>query len=318
VERLAFVGCLLFSILLLLLPDAAQVRVAEGLGSLLTRPFYRLQDWIEDVGRVRRQNAELRARIAALELERGEAARLRRDADRLRAALSLQQAAEGALTPCEVVARRSGRMPTRIRIHSETPVAWALYQPVVAPTGLLGRVWQFTGAHDAWVELLTSPDLAIGCEIERNGVLGILRSREGDFELAMVARDDDVREGDRVLTSGIGEVRDAPAGDRAQAAFPRGLPVGVVSAVASPADQLFKTIAVRPLASFTHNDVVFVITKPGTWYLPALAPAPADTTAAGADSSAAGRTGSASSPSAAAPVVREPAPGARPQQGAVR
>ncbi len=289
-ERFAFLACLALSALLLALPDAAQVRVANSLGLLLTRPFYRMRDFVEDVGRVRRQNAELRARVAALELERAQVALYRRDADRLRAALGLQQATVGALVPCEVVSRRSGRMPTRILVHSDAPVPWRLYQPVVAPTGLLGRVWQVAGPHDAWVELLTSPDLALGCADERTGVLGILRPREGEFELAMVARDEDVREGDRVLTSGIGEIRDAPAGDRAQAALPQGLPVGVVSAVASPADQLFKTITVRPLASFTHNDVVFVVTTPGTWYLPALSPAPADSgAAAGAPRQGAGQ-----------------------------
>jgi cell shape-determining protein MreC len=161
-------------------------------------------------------------------------------------------------------------------------VLWRTFQPVITPAGLLGRVQQSAGSYEAWVELLTSPDLALGCEIERNGVLGILRPRDGDFVLDMVGRDEDVVPGDRILTSGIAELHETGAGTRPEASFPRGLPVGLVREVLAPADQLFKTIHVSPLASLRRNDVVFVVTAPGEWYLPALPVSAADSLAGGA------------------------------------
>ncbi len=295
-EKAAFATCLAVCAGLLLLPDPAQLRVAHSLGAVTTDPFFRMRDFIEDVGRVKRRNAELRAEVAALQLERSGLARQRRDADRLGEAAGLRAAAVGALQPCEVVARRSGRLPSQVRIRSAQPVLWRTFQPVITPAGLLGRVKQPAGSYEAWVELLTSPDLALGCEIERNGVLGILRPRDGDFVLDMVGRDEDVVPGDRILTSGIAELHDAGGGTRPEASFPRGLPVGVVSEVAAPADRLFKTIRVSPLASLRRNDVVFVVTAPGEWYLPALAVVDADTTAGGAapaDSAGAARPDSA-------------------------
>ncbi|MHB8078708.1 MAG: rod shape-determining protein MreC [Candidatus Krumholzibacteriia bacterium] len=285
-EKTAFAICVAVCAGLLLLPDAAQLRVADSLGAVTTGPFFRLRDFIEDVARVKRNNAELRAEVAALELERGGLARLRRDADRLVEAAGLRAAGVGALQPCEVVARRSGRLPSVIKIRSAQPVLWRVSQPVITPTGLLGRVKQPAGSYEAWVELLTSPDLALGCEIERNGVLGILRPRDGDFVLDMVGRDEDVVPGDRILTSGIAELHEAASGTRPEASFPRGLPVGLVSEVSAPPDRLFKTIRVSPLASLRRNDVVFVVTAPGEWFLPALPVAAADS--ARADSTAVG------------------------------
>lgn len=281
-EQAAFAICLAVCGGLLLLPDAAQLRVADSLSAVTTDPFFRLRDFIEDVGRLKRRNAELRATVAALELERGSLARFRRDAERLNDAAGLRAAALGALQPCEVVARRSGRLPSLVRIRSAQPVLWRTFQPVITPAGLLGRVKQPSGAYEAWVELLTSPDLALGCEIERNGVLGILRPRDGDFVLDMVGRDEDVVPGDRILTSGIAELHETGAGTRPEASFPRGLPVGLVREVLAPPDQLFKTIRVSPLASLRRNDVVFVVTAPGEWYLPALPVAATDSVAAGA------------------------------------
>jgi rod shape-determining protein MreC len=302
-EKAAFGICIAICAGLLLLPDSAQLRVADSLGAVTTDPFFRLRDFIEDVGRVKRQNAALRAEVAALELERSGLARLRRDAGRLGEAAGLRVAGVGSLQPCEVVARRSGRLPSLVRIRSAQPVLWRLSQPVITPAGLLGRVKQPAGSYEAWVELLTSPDLALGCEIERNGVLGILRPRDGDFVLDMVGRDEDVAPGDRILTSGIAELHESGAGTRPEASFPRGLPVGLVREVSAPADQLFKTIRVSPLASLRRNDVVFVVTAPGEWYLPALPVADADTVAGGAapaDSAGPARPDSARADSARA------------------
>lgn len=298
-ERAAFLACLGLSLGLLLSPDSVKIRVANSLGVVVTGPFQRLRNFVADIGRVRQENAELQARVAALELERGGVYAYRRDADRLRAALGLLEAAPGSLLPCEAVARQSGRFPSLLKIRSARPAPWKRYLPVVSPTGLLGRVRDVTGPYEAWVELLTSPDLALGCEVERNGVLGILRSRGADFELEMVARDAEVEVGDRIVTSGLAELRDVGPGGTGEPLFPRGLPVGLVSHVASPPEQIFKAIRVEPLASFTHNDVVFVVTAPGTWYLPA--PAAPDTARAGAaadsngtaDGAAAGGAGGA-------------------------
>ena len=103
-----------------------------------------------------------------------------------------------------------------------------------------------------------SPDMALGVELERTGLLGVLRPRAGDFVLEMVGRDEDVQPGDRVITSGIAEVRDIAQG-AARDPVPRGLPVGEVDKVTVPSDDIFKRIEVHPLADFRRNAIVFVV-----------------------------------------------------------
>jgi rod shape-determining protein MreC len=257
-ETLSFVLCVAASLLLLVLPDEAQLLLAEQMGKVLIEPYWRVRGFAEDILRVREENAQLAARVAQLELAAAAGERARRDLDRLHASGGLTAGFEGDLLPCEVVARRRGRFATMIKIRSQGMTAWSRYQPVITPAGLLGRIRMISGANTAWVELLTSPDLALGCEIERTGLLGILRARAGRFHLEMVGRDEDVLPGDSIITSGIAEIRDE-SGELDATRMPRGLPVGTVSTVSSPPDQLFKEIQVQPRASFQYNQTVFVV-----------------------------------------------------------
>ena len=261
---LALVACVTASLVLLSLPDMQQTRVAAALNAVLTAPYFRLRDFIDDVGVVHERNAELAARVTALELERDAVTRLRRERDELSAALGLASRAGGRLAPCAVVRRRTATYASRIQVRSAVALPWQPYQPVITRDGLLGRVRQVLGPRDAWIELLTAPDVQLACELERTGLQGVLRSRVGDFDLEMVGRDENVMIGDRVVTAGVALYR---AGDEtAGAPMPRGLPVGVVAAVESPPDRLFKSIRVEPLASFGRLDVVFVVLGEGDWF----------------------------------------------------
>jgi cell shape-determining protein MreC len=257
-EVLALLICLGTSLLMLALPDDAQIVVANRLSLILTQPYWRLRNFGEDVLRVRRENGWLRARVAELELRAANAERAARDSLRLAGATGLPPGYAERLLPCQVVARELQRSVTMIKIRSAAPVRWRLYEPVLSPEGLLGRVRRVGGPEEAWVELLTAPDMALGCEIERTGLLGVLRTRGGDFLLDMIGRDeDDVREGDLIITSGLAEVRDGAA--EGWTTLPRGLPVGTVRRVQKSAAQLFLDVEVEPRATFTHNATVFLL-----------------------------------------------------------
>jgi hypothetical protein len=171
----------------------------------------------------------------------------------------LEILAPESLWPCEVVARKRGRYAQMIKIRSESPLPWQLYQPVITPRGLLGRIRLITSPQTAWVELLAAPEVAIGCELERNGLLGILRSSGGKYILDMVGRDEDVQVGDAIITSGLAEIIDIGAETEGLAGMPRGLPVGQVVAVSSPLEELFKQITVEPYADFDVNERVLVV-----------------------------------------------------------
>jgi len=265
VERSALALCLIVSMSLLALPTRQRIHVADILGVILTSPYYRTVDFGRDVTRVGRENDRLRGEIATLRLQQHASMRFRRDRDSLRRSLDLMDVAPAALVPCEVERRRVAGSASMVRVRAAQPVAWQRYQPVITTEGLVGRVHTVTGRRTAWVELLTSPGLAVTCELDRSGLPGILHSRGGDFDLALIGRDEDVRVGDKVVSSDIAMIYGE--GEQQGGGMPRGLPVGVVSEVASPPEQIFKSVRVEPLSSFSSLDVVFVVVGTGDWFI---------------------------------------------------
>ena len=110
--------------------------------------------------------------------------------------------------------------------------------------------------------MLKGPDFALGVEIERTGLVGILRPHASTIRVDMIGRDEDVAPGDLVITSGITEVRDM-AGTPDAGQTPRGFPLGVVATVEKPADGMFKDITIDLAASADVNETVFVVTSLG-------------------------------------------------------
>jgi rod shape-determining protein MreC len=260
-EMLVLVACASLSLLLLFLPSDARVLVADRLAVVLTDPWSRFRGFTQDMVRLRGENAELQRRVAELELQTAAAARELNDAARL-AGPALDAGYAGDLVPCRVVMRQRGRQITMIKIASAQPVGWRVYQPVVSRAGYLGRVRQIVSAREAWVELLSAPDFALGVEFERTGLIGILRPHASTVRVDMVGRDEDVVPGDIVITSGITEVRDL-AGTPEAGQTPRGFPLGTVVSVEKPADGMFKEITIELAASAAVNETVFVVTSLG-------------------------------------------------------
>jgi rod shape-determining protein MreC len=260
-EMLVLVASASLSLLLLFLPADARVLVADRLAVVLTDPWSRLRGFTQDMVRLRDENAELQRQVAELELQASAAARELNDAARL-AGPALDAGYAGDLVPCRVVMRQRGRQITMIKIASAQPVGWRVYQPVVSRAGYLGRVRQIVSAREAWIELLSAPDFALGVEFERTGLIGILRPHASTIRVDMVGRDEDVVPGDVVITSGITEVRDL-AGTPEAGQTPRGFPLGTVVSVEKPADGMFKEITIELAATATVNETVFVVTSLG-------------------------------------------------------
>lgn len=258
-ELLTLVVCVALSVTLLYLPSGTRVLVADRLGLVLTSPYWRARDYAQDVFRIREDNAWLKKRVAELELLAATGERMQRDAGRM-AGPAIDPGYDGDLVPCRVVMRQRARFATMIKVQSLFPVTWQSWQPVISSAGYLGRVHSVINGREAWVELLTAPHFALGVEIERTGLLGVLRPRGDRFIMEMIGRDEDVQPGDTVITSGIAEIREGAADPGGAALTPRGFPVGTIVESSSPSDQIFKWVVVDPSASFDFNETVFLVT----------------------------------------------------------
>ncbi|MGH8427650.1 MAG: rod shape-determining protein MreC [Gammaproteobacteria bacterium] len=110
-------------------------------------------------------------------------------------------------------------------------------QPLLDSEGIVGQVLD-VGPLSARVMLITDPASAVPVEIARTGLatLAIGTGNLNRLSLPYLPNNTDVKPGDRLVTSGLG------------GRYPRGYPVGIVTAVTPLPDQHFARVEARPLA----------------------------------------------------------------------
>ena len=118
---------------------------------------------------------------------------------------------------------------------------------VIDSTGLFGQVVE-TSAFASRVLLITDRRHAVPVRVLRNDVRAIaVGDGEGKLLLKDVAITLDIREGDRLVSSGLG------------GRFPSGYPVGVVESVGRDQAEPFANIVVRPSAALDRARQVLVV-----------------------------------------------------------
>jgi len=241
------------SLFLLMVGDRVPQAALRAIGSTLFSPLDRVVVAGDRLAAAWLENQELHTRLAHLEIEN---ARLRIQAEenrRLREQFSLPHFQNPSLRPVEVVALSGDRIPSSITLSSGQRGGVREGDIVVTSQGLVGRVaevYPFTSR----ASLLTDPSLAVACEVESTGVLGVLRftaTPKPALALTAVPFADTVLVGQRVLTSGLSR------------RFPRGIPVGTVSSIGKDPGGLVQEITVDPAARLTRLRHVFLIPGPG-------------------------------------------------------
>lgn len=119
-------------------------------------------------------------------------------------------------------------------------------QPVVDVAGLAGLV-QRAGWTTAEVVLIVDPRSTVLARLARSRVVGRVRGAAGGQGLVMedVSRDGDVRPGDLVVTSGLGQI------------FPPNIPIGRVIEVA--VDDRRRRLTLEPAVDFERLDWVALL-----------------------------------------------------------
>jgi rod shape-determining protein MreC len=122
-------------------------------------------------------------------------------------------------------------------------------QAVIDGAGVMGQV-EDVHLHFASVRLISDPNHALPVQINRTGLRTIAygSGETGALNLPNVPHQADVREGDLVVTSGLG--------DR----FPGGYPVARVSRIDREEGQTFARVQAEPLAALDRGREVLLIT----------------------------------------------------------
>jgi len=120
---------------------------------------------------------------------------------------------------------------------------------VVAADGVVGQVVK-VASGTARVLLLTDHTSGIAATIQRSRARGVVKGKgEGLCSLEFTTREEDVKVGDMVITSGVGGV------------FLKGIPLGEVTMVKRGEYGIFQTVTIRPMVNIAHLEEALVVLK---------------------------------------------------------
>lgn len=125
--------------------------------------------------------------------------------------------------------------------------------PVVTSSGLVGYVTEVGETYCRAVSVIENAS-SIGAYIERSGVLGIVEGRydlrfDGLCCMTYIDAGSDIREGDKVLTSGVGSL------------YPRGIVIGEVTAIEYDEFNRTYVATVKPDNDFSKQTKVMIVTE---------------------------------------------------------
>ncbi|MFT3707307.1 MAG: rod shape-determining protein MreC [Archangium sp.] len=152
----------------------------------------------------------------------------------------------------EIVARVIGLNPSAqfnsIRINRGENDGVRVGMPVVTPEGVVGHVVRSVGTS-ADVMLITDPNSHIGGVVQRTRVRATASGAGPARPLSVdiVRREDDVKDGDVVVTAGTDGI------------FPRGLRVGIVRAPERPTVGMFLKGTLEPTVDLSRVEEVIIL-----------------------------------------------------------
>ena len=212
------------------LPSQAVTRLKLAISSLFV-PFFSLNnaaqrtlprgvDALTPRAELIRQNAKLREENEQLRMAAWQSADALRQNARLRAELTWQQRAAWKLKPARIISRDPANWWRTAEIDAGSRDGVRTNAPILTPEGLVGRVTA-VGLTRSQIVLLGDPNCRVAGVVENeHRDMGILMNASALdpslVELNFLARNADVKPGQAVTTSGLGEI------------FPRGIPLGTV------------------------------------------------------------------------------------------
>ena len=234
-------------------------RITDAL-SVLTTPFQvvlvklhrgAIALWTEyiDWKSARRENAGLRFENEGLRLQSLQVQETSQENARLRRLLSLRERLPLSTLPSEVIGRESGGWVRSVTVNRGIGDGIATQTPVVVPDGLVGRVVRVRPGNSI-VQLLNDPASTIGAIAQRTRTVGLVEGDpSGAVRFKFMARDGaSIGPGDLIVTSGQGNI------------FPKGLPVGRVTAIEDKGSALFHFAVLAPAVDFARLEEVLLLT----------------------------------------------------------
>ena len=197
---------------------------------------------------VRQQNRDLQQQIQQMQLEQ---VRLRQDAEqarRLQSLLGFKEQFINKTVAAQVIGSSGSEQSRLVYIDKGSSDGIRNDMAVITASGVVGKVSNVINGNTAQVLLINDQNSGVGTILEQSRLQGVLKGKaSGQLVLDKIMAEEEVKQGDRVLTSGGDQI------------FPKGLPVGTVSDIRRGGE--FLQVTIKPAAALNHLEEVLVITQ---------------------------------------------------------
>jgi rod shape-determining protein MreC len=232
----------------------ALLEVAAPVQKAITRPVHFVRDtWQRYVALVELQaeNEALRAELARLEEENLQYREALVTSGQLRRIAEMRRDFEVPLLPADVVGQDASPWFRSLLLDRGRSAEVRSGMPVMVDQGVVGLI-SATSLHAARAMMILDRRSAVDAMIQRSRARGLVRGLgTGELEFEFMVRGDDVKQGDEVITSGVGGV------------YPKGLRIGTVTSVKADRSELLHTARVEPSVDFGRLEQVFVMLRRG-------------------------------------------------------
>ncbi|WP_206019886.1 rod shape-determining protein MreC [Pseudomaricurvus alkylphenolicus] len=234
--------------------DPVRARLAN-----ITTPVYWLVDlpgrgvdWVQESlatrSRLQEENAAMKAELLIHKRKLQQMASLAAENVRLRRLLNSAEKVPHRVLVAELIGVSSDPLTHRVVVNKGSRDGVFLGQPLLDAQGLMGQVVEVSD-YSAQVLLITDASHALPVQINRNGVRAVAEGT-GDLyrlDLRHLANTVDVRQGDLLVSSGLGQ------------RFPVGYPVAEVVAVIRDPGKPFSRVEARPMAQLNRSRHVLLV-----------------------------------------------------------
>jgi rod shape-determining protein MreC len=225
----------------------------------VARPFRDAWGWASDVLAAKGENEDLKEQLEAIRQAAIENDTAAAENEELRALLKYR---DGPRFPTDfravttrVIVEPQSAFRQEVVLAAGESSGVRVNDPVVTSQGLVGIVVATT-SNAANVRLLTDQESAASAYVPRTGAGGVVRrgaSTSAALQLDRVPKDEEVAEGDTVVTAGT-------QSGSLESLYPRGIPVCSVTSVSQRDIDSYKQIQCTPLVDFdgVHSVIVLV------------------------------------------------------------
>lgn len=196
-----------------------------------------VNEWVNAANRIRTENEALQRQRIELSQVATHAAQLAAENAQLRRLLGVTDTVEQAAVVVEVLYEPANSFQQRLVFNKGSQAGLAPGMPVIDEGGVVGQIVRVTPMA-AEAALVTDERVSVPVQVLRNGLrlIAFGSNAPGRIEVRYLAANADIKEGDTLVTSGVGGL------------FPAGLPVAKVLTVERDTASGFARAVCEPLA----------------------------------------------------------------------